>query len=54
MLQEGRVFKDQEDMTVWIKGMTKPDSGYDLQTDILIGSIKMDLVGRKILPTNLR
>ncbi|MFN8166478.1 MAG: DUF3108 domain-containing protein [Bacteroidia bacterium] len=43
MLQEGRVFKDQEDMTVWIS-----DDGNKIpvrvQTNILVGSIKMDLV----------
>ena len=43
MLQQGRVFKDQEDMTVWVS-----DDGNKIpvrvQTNILIGSIKMDLV----------
>ncbi len=44
MLQEGRVFKDQEDMTVWISD-DKNRIPVRVQTDILIGSIKMDLVG---------
>jgi len=43
MLQEGRVFKDQEDMTVWISD-DKNRIPVRVQTDILIGSIKMDLV----------
>ncbi len=42
MLQEGRVFKDEEDMTVWIS-----DDGNKIpvrvQAEILVGSIKMDL-----------
>lgn len=44
MLQEGRVFKDQEDMTVWISD-DKNRIPLRVQTDILVGSIKMDLVG---------
>ena len=44
MLQEGRVFKDQEDMTVWISDDNNRIP-VRVQTDILIGSIKMDLVG---------
>ncbi len=43
MLQEGRVFKDQEDMTVWISDDANKIP-VRMQTNILIGSIKMDLV----------
>jgi hypothetical protein len=43
MLQEGRVFRDQEDMTIWVS-----DDGnkipVKIETKILVGSIKMDLV----------
>jgi len=42
MLQEGRVFKDQEDMTIWVSD-DKNKIPIRVQTDILIGSIKMDL-----------
>ncbi len=42
MLQEGRVFKEQEDMTVWISD-DKNRIPIRVQTNILIGSIKMDL-----------
>lgn len=44
MLQEGRVFKDNEDMTVWISD----DNSHipiRVQTEILVGSIKMDITG---------
>src|SRR5438445_13566533 len=43
MLQQGRVFKDNEDMTVW----ASDDNNHipvRVQTDVLVGSIKMDLV----------
>lgn len=43
MLQEGRVFKDEEDMTIWISD-DKNKIPVRVQTNILIGSIKMDLV----------
>ncbi len=43
MLQEGRVFKEKEDMTVWISD-DKNRLPVRVQTDILVGSIKMDLV----------
>jgi hypothetical protein len=43
MLQEGRVFKEKEDMTVWISN-DKNRLPVRVQTDILVGSIKMDLV----------
>ncbi len=42
-LQEGRVFKDNEDMTVWVSD-DKNKIPVRVQTEILIGSIKMDLV----------
>ncbi|MFM8433360.1 MAG: DUF3108 domain-containing protein [Bacteroidota bacterium] len=44
MLQEGRVFKDNEDMTVWISDDLNKIP-IRVQTDILVGSIKMDLSG---------
>jgi hypothetical protein len=43
MLQEGRVFKEKEDMTVWISD-DKNRLPVRVQTDILVGSIKMDLI----------
>jgi hypothetical protein len=43
MLQEGRVFREQEDMVIWVS-----DDGNKIpvkvETKILVGSIKMDLV----------
>jgi len=42
MLQEGRVFKEQEDMTIWVSD-DKNRIPIRVQTNILIGSIKMDL-----------
>lgn len=43
MLSEGRVFKEQEDMTIWVSD-DRNKVPVRVQTDILIGSIKMDLV----------
>lgn len=43
MLQEGRIFKDKEDMTIWISD-DKNKIPIRVQTDVLVGSIKMDLV----------
>ncbi len=43
MLQEGRVFKEQEDMTIWVSD-DKNKIPVRVQTDILVGSIKMDLI----------
>ncbi|REJ82951.1 MAG: DUF3108 domain-containing protein [Bacteroidetes bacterium] len=43
MLQEGRVFKEQESMTIWVSD-DKNRIPVRVQTDILVGSIKMDLV----------
>lgn len=43
MLQEGRVFKENEDMTVWVSD----DDNHipvRVQANVLVGSIKMDLV----------
>ena len=44
MLQEGRVFKEKEDMTVWISD-DKNRIPIRVETEVLIGSIKMDLTG---------
>lgn len=44
MLQEGRVFKENEDMTVWISD-DRNKIPVRVQTDILVGSIKMDIAG---------
>jgi hypothetical protein len=43
MLVEGRVFKDQEDMTIWVSDDANKIP-VRVQTEILVGSIKMDLV----------
>lgn len=52
IVQKGRVFKKEEDMTVWIS-----DDANHLpvraQADILVGSIKMDLSGVKNLANSL-
>jgi hypothetical protein len=44
LLQEGRVFKEEEDMTVWV---TDDDNRIVVRAEakILVGSIKMDLKG---------
>ena len=42
MLQEGRVFKEQEDMTIWISD-DQNKVPIRLQTNLLIGSLKIDL-----------
>jgi len=44
MLQEGRVFKEEEDMTVWVSD-DKNRIPVRVQSNILVGSIKMDLTG---------
>ncbi|MEY4594280.1 MAG: hypothetical protein RIQ47_690 [Bacteroidota bacterium] len=44
MLQEGRVFKESEDMTVWISDDLNRIP-VRVQSNILVGSIKMDLTG---------
>lgn len=43
MLVEGRVFKEKEDMTIWVSNDANKIP-VRVQTDILVGSIKMDLV----------
>ena len=43
LLQEGRVFKEQEDMTIWISDDSNKVP-IRLKTNLLVGSIKMDLV----------
>lgn len=43
MLQEGRIFKDKEDMTIWVSD-DKNKIPIRVQTDVLVGSIKMDLI----------
>lgn len=52
MLQEGRIFKEQEDMTVWVSD-DKNKIPVRVQTDILVGSIKMDLVKYENLANEL-
>lgn len=42
MLQEGRVFKEKEDMTIWISD-DQNKVPIRLQTNLLIGSLKIDL-----------
>ena len=48
MLQEGRIFKDSEDMTIWVTD-DKNLIPVRAQANILVGSIKMDLTGYKNL-----
>ncbi|HNQ11789.1 MAG TPA: DUF3108 domain-containing protein [Bacteroidia bacterium] len=43
MLVEGRVFKEKEDMTIWVSNDANKIP-VRVQTNILVGSIKMDLV----------
>jgi len=53
LVQEGRIFSGQEDMTLWIS-----DDGLNIpirvKTDILVGAIKMDLVDYDNLVKPLR
>ena len=42
LLQEGRVFKEQEDMSIWLSD-DQNKVPIRLQTNLLIGSIKLDL-----------
>jgi hypothetical protein len=42
VIQKGRVFKDEEDLTIWISD-DKNRIPVRLQADVLVGSIKMDL-----------
>lgn len=43
LLQEGRIFKEKEDMTVWVSDDLNKIP-VRVQTDILVGSIRMDLI----------
>lgn len=43
VMQKGRVFKTEEDMTVWISADTNKIP-VRVQTNILVGSVKMDLI----------
>ena len=52
MLAEGRVFKEDEDMTIWVSD-DKNRIPVRVQTEILIGSIKMDLVKYENLVNDL-
>ena len=52
MLAEGRVFKEQEDMTIWVSDDMNRIP-VRVQTDILVGSIKMDLVKYENLANEL-
>jgi len=52
MLAEGRVFKEQEDMTVWVSD-DKNRIPVRVQADVLVGSIKMDLVKYENLTNEL-
>lgn len=52
MLQEGRVFKENEDMTVWV---SDDDNHIPIrvQAEVLVGAIKMDLVSFENLSSPL-
>ena len=52
MVEKGRVFKEEEDMTLWISDDANKVP-IRLKTDLLIGSIKMDLVKTKNLSAPL-
>ena len=52
MLAEGRVFKEQENMTIWVSD-DKNRIPVRVQTNILVGSIKMDLVSYENLVNEL-
>ena len=43
VMQKGRVFKTEEDMTVWISADANKIP-VRLQTNILVGAVKMDLI----------
>lgn len=53
IVEEGRVFDEEEDMTIWISDDSNKVP-IRLKTDLLIGSVKMDLVKYKnlIAPLN--
>lgn len=52
LLQEGRVFKEEEDMTIWISD-DQCKVPIRMKTDLLIGSLKMDLHTYKNLRSSL-
>lgn len=52
MVEKGRVFKEEEDMTLWISDDANKVP-IRLKTNLLIGSIKMDLVKTKNLSSPL-
>ena len=52
MLEKGRVFKDEEDMTLWISDDASKVP-VRLKTNLMIGSIKLDLTGYKNLSAPL-
>jgi hypothetical protein len=52
IVEEGRVFKEEEDMTLWISDDANKVP-IRLETDLLIGSIKLDLVDFKNLSAPL-
>ncbi|MFT4900464.1 MAG: hypothetical protein ACI9U0_002268, partial [Flavobacteriales bacterium] len=53
MLEKGRVFKNEEDMTLWISDDANKVP-VRLKTNLMIGSIKLDLTGYKnlLVPLN--
>ena len=51
-VEEGRVFKEEEDMTLWISDDANKVP-IRLETDLIIGSIQLDLVNFKNLPAPL-
>jgi|MDTF01.1.fsa_nt_gb hypothetical protein len=52
IVEEGRVFKEEEDMTIWISDDANKVP-IRLETDLVIGSIKLDLVDYKNLSVPL-
>lgn len=52
MVEKGRVFKEEEDMTLWISDDANKVP-VRLKTNLLVGSIKMDLVKHKNLSVEL-
>jgi hypothetical protein len=52
MVEEGRVFKEEEDMTLWLSDDANKVP-IRLKTNLVVGSIKMDLVNHKNLSVPL-
>lgn len=52
IVEQGRVFKEEEDMTIWISD-DENKVPIRLETDLLIGSIKLDLASYKNLSVPL-